>query len=49
VVAFKSNIEIRNIIGFEEFLGTVAIGTKLGCLHHDLWWVEGIIISHKSP
>ena len=36
LVAFKLYIEIRNIIGFEEFLGTVAVRTELGCVHYDL-------------
>jgi len=43
-VAFEPDVQIRNVIGFEKFLCTQAIGAIFGCIHNDLGWGEVVMV-----
>ena len=36
VVPFDTDVEVGDVVNFEEFLGAQAIDAELGCVHHNL-------------
>lgn len=46
VIPFERDVDVGNVVDFEEFLCAVAVGAKPGRVHHNLRWVEGVVVGH---
>lgn len=46
LVSFETDAEIGDFVGIEELPGAHAVGAILGRVHHDLGWVEGMVVGH---